>query len=89
MAGNGYCWLISFLATFGVIEKPSVLSAQDKRVINMLVEKMQEFFKAEATAERKWAKLFDPVMSERVRRLPQLRGGASGGEVLSRWAKRP
>ena len=89
MTGNGYCWLISFLATFGVIEQPSYLTPQDARVINMLVEQLQTFFEAEAKAERKWTKQFDTEMSKRVRRLPQLRGGASAAEVLSRWAKRP
>ena len=84
VAGNGYCWLISFLVTFGVIEKPSTLTPQDVRVINMLVEHMQTFFEAEAAAKRKWTKQFNTEQSETVRRLPQLRAGASGAEVLTR-----
>ena len=84
VAGNGYCWLISFLATFGVIEHPSYLTPQDARVINMVVSELQTFFEAEANVGRKWTKQFDAEMSERVQRLPQLRAGASPAEVLSR-----
>ena len=84
MAGNGYCWLISFLAAFGVIERPSYLTQQDASVINMVVSKLQTFFKAEAKVGRKWAKQFDAEMSKTIQRLPQLRADASPAEVLSR-----
>jgi hypothetical protein len=84
VAGNGYCWLISFLATFGIIEKPSFLTQQDTKLINMVVSKLQTFFEAEVQAKRKWATQFDVEMRKKIQRLPQLRAGASPAEVLSR-----
>ena len=84
VAGNGYCWLISFLAAFGVIERPSYLTQQDAKLINMVVSKLQTFFEAEAKVGRKWAKQFDVEMCKTIQRLPQLRAGASPAEVLSR-----
>ena len=84
VAGNGYCWLISFLAAFGIIERPSFLTQQDTKLINMVVSKLQAFFEAEANVGRKWATQFDVEMKKKIQGLPQLRAGASPKEVLSR-----
>jgi hypothetical protein len=89
VTANGYCWLASVLAGFGVLEEPLTLSTQDKLVLNTIVRDMQEFFEAESKINRKWIKAFDQDMCMALKQLPPIRRGASAAEIRSRCEKRP
>lgn len=84
--GNGYCWLISFLVSFGAIEEPNALTRNDVDLINELVSMLKKFLEAELSAQRKWATLIDKPMLGTVRELPSLGYARSSGraEFLAR-----